>query len=141
MTGLYNLTRRNCKLFFKDKGMFFSAMITPIILLVLYATFLARVYRNSFVSGLPAGMPDMGDIIDATVGGQLISSLLAVSCITVAFCCNLICVQDKARGTVNDLYMTPAGRGCISLGYYLATVFSTLLVCFGAAGIGFTSTS
>ena len=28
MTGLYNLTRRNCKLFFKDKGMFFSAMIT-----------------------------------------------------------------------------------------------------------------
>lgn len=137
MTGLYNLTRRNCKLFFKDKGMFFSAMITPIILLVLYATFLARVYRNSFVSVLPAGMPDMGDIIDATVGGQLISSLLAVSCITVAFCCNLICVQDKARGTVNDLYMTPAGRGCISLGYYLATVLSTLLVCFGAAGVGF----
>lgn len=37
------LTRRNSKLFFKDRGMFFSALITPLILLVLYATFLANV--------------------------------------------------------------------------------------------------
>ena len=39
MTGLGALIRRNCKLFFKDKGMFFTSLITPVILLVLYATF------------------------------------------------------------------------------------------------------
>ena len=37
MTGLGALIRRNCKLFFKDKGMFFTSLITPVILLVLYA--------------------------------------------------------------------------------------------------------
>ena len=42
MTGLRSLTRRNVKLFFKDKGMFISSLITPIVLLVLYATFLAN---------------------------------------------------------------------------------------------------
>ena len=55
MTGLGNLTRRNSKLFFKDKGMFFTSLITPVILLVLYATFLAKVYRDSFASAVPQG--------------------------------------------------------------------------------------
>ena len=43
MMGLGNLIRRNCRLFFKDKGMLFTSLITPVILLVLYATFLAKV--------------------------------------------------------------------------------------------------
>ena len=49
MTGLWSLTRRNTKLFFKDKGMFISSLITPLILLVLYVTFLANVYRDGFM--------------------------------------------------------------------------------------------
>lgn len=98
MMGLGNLIKRNIKLFFKDKGMFFTSLITPVILLVLYATFLANVYRDSFVSNIPE-MIKIGDsVIDATVGGQLVSSLLAVSCVTVAFCSNLLMVQDKKAG-------------------------------------------
>lgn len=42
MNGLGQLIRRDCKLFFKDKGLFFSSLISPLILLVLYATFLGR---------------------------------------------------------------------------------------------------
>ena len=38
---------RNIKLYFKDKGMFFTSLITPAILLVLYATFLGNVYIQS----------------------------------------------------------------------------------------------
>ena len=53
MKELFALVKRNCKLFFRDKGMFFTSLITPVILLVLYSTFLAKVYRNSFVSALP----------------------------------------------------------------------------------------
>ena len=52
MTGLWALVRRNVKLYFRDKGMFFSSLITPIILLVLYATFLKNVYDDSFRSAL-----------------------------------------------------------------------------------------
>ena len=71
MTGLYNLTKRNCKLFFKDKGMFFTSLITPIILLVLYATFLAKVYRDSFTSALPAGFSIKQKLLDATASSSL----------------------------------------------------------------------
>ena len=50
MKELTALVSRNRKLFFKDKGMLFSSMITPVILIVLYATFLAKVYKDSFIS-------------------------------------------------------------------------------------------
>lgn len=54
MTGLGALIRRNSKLYFKDKGMFFTSLITPMILLVLYVTFLSRTYEGSFRSALAA---------------------------------------------------------------------------------------
>ena len=134
MTPFKALVRRDCKLFFKDKGMFFSSLITPLILLVLYSTFLAGIYRDSFASALPAAMlsvlPD--DLIDGTVGSQLFSSLLAVSCVTVSFCSNLMMVQDKANGVRRDLTVSPVRGSTLALGYYVSTVLSTLLVCLVA---------
>ena len=137
MTGLYNLTRRNLKLFFKDKGMFFSSLITPMILLVLYATFLAKVYKDSFLSAMPAGFGIEESLIDATVAGQLIASLLAVSCVTVAFCSNLLMIADKANGSVLDLTVTPVKRSVLAVGYYTASAASTLIVTLSALAVCF----
>lgn len=137
MTGLYNLTKRNCKLFFKDKGMFFTSLITPIILLVLYATFLAKVYHDSFSSALPAGFSIKQKLLDATVGGELFSSLLAVSCVTVSFCCNMLMVQDKVSGARHDITVSPVKSSVLSLSYYISTLISTLLVCLAATAACF----
>ncbi len=136
MTGLANLTRRNCKLFFKDKGMFFTSLITPGILLVLYVTFLAGAYRDSFVSAMPAGFTVDSALIDATVGGQLVSSLLAVCCVTVAFCSNLLMVQDKVTGAIRDLTVTPLRRSTLAVSYFLASALTTLIISFTALALG-----
>ena len=136
MTGLGALIRRNTKLYFKDKGMFFTSLITPLILLVLYGTFLSNVYEESFRSALEAFGTTVPDkLIGGCVGGELVSSLLAVSCVTVAFCSNLLMVQDKISGARHDLTISPVGNGTIALGYYAATLLSTLLVCFIATGV------
>ena len=135
MTGLYPLIKRNTKLFFKDRGMFFSSLITPMILLVLYVTFLARVYRDSFASALPAGMSIPEGLIDATVGGQLVSSLLAVACVTVAFCSNLLMINDKVSGAIRDLTVTPLKRSTLALSYFLASALSTLIITFAALAV------
>lgn len=129
------LIRRNVKLFFKDKGMFFTALITPAILLVLYATFLGNIYRDSFAMNLPPALPIPEKLMDGLVGGQLVSSILAVSCVTVSFCANFLMVQDKANGTVHDLLLAPVSSAKLSLSYYIATLISTLLVCFTAAAV------
>ena len=136
MTGLGALIRRNTKLYFKDKGMFFTSLITPLILLVLYGTFLSNVYEDSFRSALEAAGATVADkVIGGCVGGQLVSSLLAVSCVTVAFCSNLIMVQDKISGARRDLTIAPVKSGVLALSYYLSTLLSTLLICFTATGI------
>ena len=136
MTGLGALIRRNTKLYFKDKGMFFTSLITPVILLVLYCTFLKNVYEDSFRSALDAAGATVSDaVINGCVGGQLVSSLLAVSCVTVAFCSNLLMVQDKASGARHDLTIAPVRPAVLALGYYLSTLLSTLLISFTAAGV------
>lgn len=135
MSTLGYLIKRNVKLFFKDKGMFFTALITPVILLVLYATFLGNVYRDSFMMSIPAELGVDEKIINGFVGGQLISSILAVSCVTVAFCSNMLMVQDRANGTVMDLNVSPVKAHTLSLGYYCATLISTLIVCYIAMGL------
>ena len=75
MSQLINLTKRNIKVYFSDKGMFFTSLITPIILLVLYATFLANVYRDSFLSAIPDGFELSNKLINALVSGQLMLNL------------------------------------------------------------------
>lgn len=137
MIGLSSLIKRNTKLFFKDKGLFFTSLITPLILLVLYATFLGNVYHDSFAMSFPEGMEVPKKLLDAAVGGQLVSSLLAVCCVTVAFCSNMLMVQDKVNGARKDLTITPVKGTTMALGYYIATLISTLLICLIAAGAGF----
>ncbi|MGN0492230.1 MAG: ABC transporter permease [Acutalibacteraceae bacterium] len=133
MTGCYSIFKRNCKLFFKDKGMFFTSLITPLILLVLYATFLANVYKDSFMSSMPEGFSVPEKLIDATVGGELFSSLLAVCCVTVAFCSNMLMVADKVSGARRDFDVTPVKKSALALGYYSAAAFSTLIICIVAS--------
>ena len=135
MTITRVLIKRNVKLFFKDRGMFFTSLITPAILLVLYATFLGNVYKDSFISALPEGIILSDKLIGALVGGQLISSILAVSCVTVAFCSNFLMVQDKANGTIKDLRISPVKASALSLSYYAATLIPTLIICLAAAVI------
>lgn len=90
------IVKRNIKMYFKDKGLFISSLITPLILLVLYATFLAKVYKDSF---------------------------------TVAFCSNIIMIQDKFLSSIKDFNISPVKRAKIASGYLAATFVSTLIVC------------
>ena len=136
MTKLIALTKRNTKLYFKDKGMFISSLITPMILLVLYATFLKKIYDDSFRSALEAAGASISDsVLNGCVGGQLIASLLAVSCVTVAFCSNLLMIKDKTGGARHDLTIAPVRFGTLGLSYYLSTLASTLIISLSAPAV------
>ncbi len=128
MTTSLILIKRNVKLFFKDKGLFFTSLITPGILLVLYATFLSNVYRDSFTAAFSGITVIPDEVIEGLVGAQLVSSLLAVSCITVAFCSNFLMVQDKVNGSLKDLRISPISSRKLSLCYYIANLISTLAI-------------
>lgn len=130
---LLSLIKRNIKLFFKDKGLVIGALVGPIILIVLYFTFLNDVYRDTFKSFIPEGTSNK--IINDIVNGELISSILAVSCITVSFCSNFLMVRDKVNNARSDLLVSPVKSYVLALAYYIATVISSLIICYIALGI------
>lgn len=137
MTQLLALIKRNVKLYFKDKGLCFTSLITPIILLVLYCTFLSNVYEDSFRGALEAAGAAVPDkLVNGTVAGQLVSSLLAVCCVTVAFNSNMLMVQDKLTGARRDLMMSSVKNRTLAIGYFIANMISTLMVCVIAAAAG-----
>lgn len=125
--------KRNTILFFKDKGLFFTSLITPLILLVLYSTFLSNVYKDSYTMIFESqGLSISKEILNGLAGGQLMSSLLAVSCVTVSFCSNMLMVQDKVTGAHKDMLITPLKRSTLGLSYYISTTISTLIICLVA---------
>ncbi len=136
MKTVGTLIKRNIKLFFKDKGTFFTALITPIILLVLYVTFLYNVYEDSFRSSVPEGFVFEEGLMDGLVGGLLLSSLLAVSTVTVSFCANLCMVSDKVSGARGDICIAPVKPYQLAVGYYVSTVLNGLIISFVATLLG-----
>ena len=129
------MIKRNVKLFFLDKGLFFTALITPLILLVLYATFLGNVYKQSFLLYLPADMAISKKLLNGFAGAQLLSSLLAVAPITVPFCANMLMVSDRISGARRDFMLTPINKNTLALSYYLATLLVSLIICTFALAI------
>lgn len=135
MSTIRYLISRNIKMFFKDKGLLFTSLITPLILLILYSTFLGNLYEDSFRQILNSIAPNLSvsdSLINGCVGGQLFSSLLAVCTVTVTFCSNMLMVQDKVNGSINDLTITPVKGSQLAIGYYAATFVTTLIICLTA---------
>lgn len=130
MIEYLNLTQRNVKLYFSDKAMFFSSLISPIILLVLYTLFLGKVFKQTFTSTIPKGISISSELISSLVSGQILASLIAVTCVTVAFSTNLIMIKDKSSGVINDINSSPVLKSTLSLSYFSASFISTLIVGF-----------
>ena len=130
------LIKRNVKCYFKDKAMFITSLITPIILLTLYAVFLYDVYKDSFMMSIPKDFVYDEKLLDGLVGGLLLSSLLAVSTITVSFCANLYMVQDRATKARNDFVIAPVKPYKLALGYFFATAVNGLIISLVATALG-----
>lgn len=122
------LTLRNLKLYFKNKMNFFVSLITPIILFVLFATFLKSTYEEQLITivgkdTLPTSL------INAFSGGWLFSSVLATSCVTIAFCSGIMII-DKINNVDTDFKVTPIKNYILKLSYVFANMLSTFIVCF-----------
>ncbi len=134
---LFSLTKRNVKLYFKDKVTFFMSLITPLILLVLFILFLKNVYVSSIEGVLADYNTFDSKLIGSFANSWLVSSLLSVSCVTVAFCSGTIMVDDKLSNAVLDIDVSPVKKGVKYLSYLCSTFIATLIIAFILLIIGF----
>ena len=122
------LTNRNIKLYFRDKMTFFLSLLTPMILVVLFLTFLKTAYETSLIEAIPEGIELSSGLIDTFCGSWLFSSILSVSCITVSFCSNLM-VEDKLKNITRDFNLAPVKKSTIDSSYLVSNFITTFLVC------------
>ena len=133
------LIARNCKVYFRDKSVFYTSLIAPLILLFLYIAFLGSTYSNSLTNMVENnfGVTLDAGIVKAFAGGWLMSSLLAVCAVSIAFTANMVMVQDKVTGRFDDFTVSPVPKSYLALGYYISTALVTLAVCGVAFVAGF----
>lgn len=136
MKTLKYLVSRNCKLFFKDKAVFFPSLIAPLILLFLFIAFLGNVYRDS-IRSVVEGLPVSDALVESIAAGWLLSSLIAVCAVTIAFTANVVMVQDKVLGQANDIYVSSVPRSTVALAYFISTFLVTTIICAVALAGGF----
>lgn len=139
MKTLCVLIKRNIKYYFKDKAMFFGSLITPLILLFLFVTFLGNIYKDSLSSALANDVDkivNLNSFLDTFSFEFLLSSVFATCTVTIPFTTNMIMVSDKSKGMINDINVTPVSRTKLSLAYYISTVISSSIICYFALTIG-----
>ena len=136
MKCFWALVGRNCKVFFKDKGVFLPSLISPLILLFLFIAFLGNVYRDS-IRSVVAGFEISEGLVESIASGWLVSSLISVCAVTIAFTAGTVMVQDRVTGARDDFLVSPVSSGTLSLSYFVSTYIVTATMCFFALGAGF----
>ncbi len=138
MKTLLIFTKRNIKYFFKDKVLFFTSLITPAILLFLFVTFLGQIYEDSVSSILKENINliyNPNKFLNTFSFEFLCASLFSTCCVTIPFSVNLIMVNDKSKGMINDINVTPFSKVKLCISYYISTVFSSMIVLYFAFAI------
>lgn len=129
MIAFLGLTKRNLKLYFKDRMSVFFSMMTPIIIFLLYLLFL----KGNFVDSIEAACAGLGgrvtsDDIDALVNAFLLAGVLGASMITVSLNNLITIVKDKENKIDYDVSTTPMKRVTIILSYYTASLLSSVFM-------------
>ncbi|MCL2736658.1 MAG: ABC transporter permease [Propionibacteriaceae bacterium] len=136
MTSILTLLRRNLTLFWRDKLSLLFALVSPIVMFLLFFLF----FRNM-----------AADLVVATVGGGITRSDAYVVCdawmfasvaslATFSSSLGMLTafVEDRVTGRFSDYLVTPVQRWKVAVAYVLATVIasfvlSTILTAFGQA--------
>jgi len=125
---LYQLTKREMKLFLKDKASVFFSLLAPMIVLLLYVLFLADVQVMNVKSFIPESIVIDATLIKAYVDSWMVAGVISVACITVSLSANTIMVQDKTRGILNDGLAAPVKKYIIKLSYFVFNFLVTLFI-------------
>lgn len=131
------MMKRNCLLFFQDRAMVLTAMVAPMILVVLYLTFLSDIYRDTLTSALaPYGAVET-EVLEGWIGGWIFSCLLAVSCTTTAFTCTQVMAEDKIQGMEKDFALTVLPKSMRMLSYFVSSALGTCIIQLAVLLLGF----
>lgn len=108
---MIGFTKRNLKVFFRDKASVLMSLLAVFVIIGLHVLFLGDIWATGF-----SDVPDARQIMDSfTMAG-----LLAVTSVTTAMGVFGIMIADKAQKIMKDFYSSPIKKSKIAGGYILS---------------------
>jgi multidrug/hemolysin transport system permease protein len=123
MTGLQNLIKRNLWVFFRDRSAVFFSFLSVIIIIALYALFLADTQVQSLKS-MVGDAKDIRFLVDSWIMG----GLLAVNTVTVSLGALAVMVRDQENKAMRDFMTAPIRRTTIVLSYIISAFIIGVII-------------
>lgn len=106
-------TKRNLKLFFRDRSAVFFSLMAVFIVVGLYVLFLGDVWTGSL-----SELEDASTLMNCWI----VAGLLIVTSVTTVLGALGMLVDDRALGMIKDFSTAPVKSGVLTMGYIVSTV-------------------
>ncbi|RLP83136.1 ABC transporter permease [Mycetocola lacteus] len=125
MSTLWTLTRRNLRLFFRDRMRVFFSLLSALILVALYVFFLGNQITSSVTAQLP-GAP--AEDVDRFIRAWVFAGVIMITSLTASLGAMAVFVDDRVAHRFDDFLVAPPRRGYLTLGYLLAAFLVAALI-------------
>ncbi|RCX18560.1 multidrug/hemolysin transport system permease protein [Fontibacillus phaseoli] len=116
---MIGFTKRNLKIFFRDRSSVFFSLLAVFIILGLYVLFLGDVWTSNLKD-----VPGAREMMD----NWIIAGMLAVTTFTTSMGAFGIMINDKTQKITKDFYSSPLSRNSIAGGYVLSAFIIALIM-------------
>lgn len=141
MRGYTALTRRNCKVFLKDRSAVAFSLLAMFIVLMLMAIFLGKMNTDAVIEllvqygGKRDTAADQANA-DCLVQYWTLAGIMEVNAVTVTLTVMGIMVKDAEDSRLESFYCAPVGRTAMSLAYMTAACLAGTLFCILTVAVG-----
>lgn len=134
MKTLGLLVKRNILTYIRDRAAVFFSLLSMFIVLMLMLVFLGKMNSDQIVSLLQEYGGKRNLAVDKANAEELIrqwtiAGILVVNSVTVPITMVGIMVNDKEKNKLQSFYVAPVSRGVIALGYILASMLVSTVIC------------
>ncbi|MDD3113087.1 MAG: ABC transporter permease [Candidatus Izemoplasmatales bacterium] len=121
---IYNLIKRNMKLYFRDRTSVMFSLLGVIIIIGLYVLFLGNMLENALANVPQIGLDKARFLLDSWIMGGVIASTSITTCMG-AFG---IMVDDNVKHIIKDFKISPMKRWQMVLAYIISSVIIGMIM-------------
>lgn len=124
MKAIFQLTKRNLWMFFRNKTEVFFSFLSVLIILGLYILFLSDLNVNNVIASIGREV----DGIRVLINSWVMAGLIAVSTVTISIGSLSLMVLDRQRKVFYDFLVAPIKRHELFLSYILSTLTIVIMI-------------
>lgn len=127
------ITKRNFKIYFRDKGTIFFSVLSMLVVIGLMVFFLGDMNVESITRilgefpGRDAGVDEKNE--ELLVLSWTFAGIISINAVTVTLAAYSVMIKDRESGKLNSIYTSPISRTVITAGYVAAAWLASVMVC------------